>query len=117
MSSSARRSAMRWACSRPSGSRSGGSPWPSTSANGLSSSNAADSPWRTSRMRAAPGGGAKRIWRYSATDEREDLVAPLLHVRHRDERLETQPQQRLGVRRADVEVPVVVVDRDAVEMV
>ena len=33
-----------------------------------------------------------------------------------DERLEAQAQQRLGVRRAHVEVPVVVVDRDAVEL-
>ena len=33
----------------------------------------------------------------------------------RDQRLEVQAQQRLGVRRAHVEVPVVVVDRDAVE--
>ena len=40
-----------------------------------------------------------------------------LHVLARDERLEVEPQQRLGVRRAHVEVPVVVVDRDAVEPV
>ena len=32
------------------------------------------------------------------------------------QRLEAQPQQRLGVRRAHVEVPVVVVDRDAVQL-
>src|SRR5687768_12880704 len=102
MSSPPSRSPMRRACSRPSGSRSGGSPWPSTSANGLSSSNAADSPWRISRIVVDPGGAANRIWRCSATDEREDLVAPLLHVLHRDQRLEAQAQQRLGVRGAHV---------------
>src|SRR5881227_770979 len=98
MSSSASRSATRSACSSPSGSRSPGSAWPSTSANGLPSSNAALSPWRTSRIRVAPGGAANLNWRYSATDEREDLVPALLHVLDRDERLQAQPQQRLGVR-------------------
>src|SRR5689334_18777762 len=98
MSSSARRSATHSACSSPSGSRSGGSACPSTSANGLPSSKACDSPWRTSRIRVAPGGAANRNWRYSATDEREDLVPALLHVLDGDERLEAQPQQRLGVR-------------------
>src|SRR3954469_22039377 len=116
MSSPASRSPTRSACSSPSGSRSGGSAWPSTSANGLPSSNACDSPWRTSRIRVAPGGAANLNWRYSATNQRQDLVPALLHVLNGDERLQAQPQQRLGVRRAHVEVPVVVVDRDAVEM-
>ncbi len=39
-----------------------------------------------------------------------------LHVLDGDERLEAQPQQRLGVRRAHVEVPVLEVDADAVEV-
>ena len=47
----------------------------------------------------------------------EHLVAPTLHVLVRAQRLQAQAQQRLGVRGADVEVPVVVVDRDAVEAV
>ena len=51
----------------------------------------------------------------SRADQREHLVAAPLHVLARAQRLEAEPQQRLGVRRADVEVPVVVVDRDAVE--
>ena len=49
-------------------------------------------------------------------DQLEHLVALLLHVLAGDERLEVQPQQRLGVRGPHVEVPVVVVDRDAVEL-
>ena len=48
-------------------------------------------------------------------DQRQHLVAAALHVLLRDERLEAQAQQRLGVRGPHVEVPVVVVDRDAVE--
>src|SRR3954452_865025 len=110
MSSPPSRSPMRRACSRPSGSRSGGAPWPATNANGLSSSNAADSPWRISRIVVEPGGGVNRTWRYSATDDPEHLVAPALHVFHRHQRLQAQAQQRLGVRRPHVEVPVVVVD-------
>src|SRR5687768_9967040 len=53
----------------------------------------------------------------SATDDGEHLVAPALHVLARDDGLEVEAQQRLGVRLAHVEVPVVVVDRDAVEVV
>ena len=57
--------------------------------------------------------GAQR----SRPDQVEHLVAPALHVLARDDALEVEPQQRLGVGRAHVEVPVVVVDRDAVELV
>ena len=53
--------------------------------------------------------------RPSCADEPHDLVPTALHVLLR-ERLEVQAQQRLGVRRAHVEVPVVEVDRDAVEV-
>ena len=52
----------------------------------------------------------------SRADQAEHLVALLRHVLGGDERLEVEPQQRLGVRRAHVEVPVVVVDRDPVEV-
>src|SRR3954451_15289429 len=52
----------------------------------------------------------------SAADHAEQLVAPALHVHLGHERLERQPQQRLGIRRAHVEVPVGVVDREAVEV-
>src|SRR5215208_3375701 len=51
----------------------------------------------------------------SATDQGQDLVALSLHVLLGDERLEVQPQERLGVGGADVEVPVGIVDGDAVE--
>src|SRR6266516_2667068 len=49
------------------------------------------------------------------SDQVEYLVALAFHQLLRA-RLEVQAQQRLGVRRADVEVPVVRVDRDAVEV-
>src|SRR4051794_3463761 len=51
-----------------------------------------------------------------AANDPQDLIAAPLHVLARDERLEREAQQRLGVRRAHVEVPVGVVDRDAVHM-
>ena len=47
---------------------------------------------------------------------RQDLVALRFHVLAGDQRLEVEPQQRLGVGGADVEVPVGVVDRDPVEV-
>src|SRR6202453_4523793 len=53
--------------------------------------------------------------RRSRADQREHLIAPAFHVLSGDERLEAQAQQRLGVGGAYVEVPVLVVDRDAVE--
>jgi hypothetical protein len=53
----------------------------------------------------------------SRTDYAEDLVAPALHVLARAQRLEGQAQQRLGIRRPHVEVPVVVFDRQAVQPV
>ena len=49
-------------------------------------------------------------------DQGEQLVALGLHVRLGDQALEAEAQQRLGVRQPDVEVPVVVVDRQAVEL-
>src|SRR3954462_2117260 len=58
-----------------------------------------------------PAGG-----RTSAADDGEHLVAPALHVLLGDEGLERQAQQRLGVRRAHVEVPVFVLHRRAVEV-
>ena len=71
---------------------------------------------------AVDPGAAARPWSSSASPSSltsgsaaEHLVAPALHVLVGDERLQAQAQQRLGVRRAHVEVPVVVVDRDAVE--
>src|SRR5215218_5703103 len=70
----------------------------------------ASAPWG-----ASPGSAPSDT--ASAADQREHLVAPPLHVGLRDERLEAEAQQRLGVRRSHVEVPVVVVDRDAVEVV
>src|SRR6266498_1107286 len=51
----------------------------------------------------------------SGTDHAQDLVALGLHVLPGDERLEVEPQQRLRVGRAHVEVPVLVVDGDAVQ--
>src|SRR5215211_7569439 len=79
-------------------------------------------PFKTPRGGKAPAeiaGGGKppaEIARSSAPDQAEHLVALGLHVLARDEALEAQPQERLGVGRAHVEVPVVVVDRDAVEL-
>src|SRR3954447_15956126 len=49
-------------------------------------------------------------------DQGEYLVPLLLHVVARDERLEVEPQERLGVRRAHAEVPVGVVHGHAVEV-
>src|SRR3954453_19523062 len=115
MSSAARRSATFSACSTPTGS-SAGSLAPPSSGTGSSSRTGALSPWRTSSSVAAPGGAMNLSWRCSATDDAEHLVAPALHVLGGDERLEGQAQQRLGVRRAHVEVPVVVIDRDAVDV-
>src|SRR3954470_21393889 len=51
----------------------------------------------------------------SGTDDAEHLVALGLHVLARDERLEAQAQQGLGVGRTHVEVPVLEVDADAIE--
>ena len=59
--------------------------------------------------RAPPRGSGSR------PDQPQDLVALRLHVLARDQRLEVEAQQRLGVGGADVEVPVGVVDRDPVE--
>src|SRR3954447_8970320 len=109
------RSATRSACSTPTGSSSG-SLVPPSSGTGSPSRTGALSPWRISSSVAAPGGAMNLSWRCSATDDAEHLVAPALHVLGGDERLERQAQQRLGVRRAHVEVPVVVVDRDAVDV-
>src|SRR3954453_23496205 len=115
MSSAARRSATFSACSTPTGS-SAGSLAPPSSGTGSPSRTGADSPWRTSSSVAAPGGAVNFSWRCSATDDAEHLIAPALHVLGGDERLERQAQQRLGVRRAHVEVPVLVVDRHAVDV-
>ncbi len=54
--------------------------------------------------------------RSSLSDQSEHLVTPALHVLRRDQRLEVETQEGLGVRRAHVEVPVLVVHRDAVEV-
>src|SRR3954451_19098102 len=51
----------------------------------------------------------------SGPDQVQNLVALLLHVVRGHERLEVQAQERLRVGRAHVEVPVLVVDRHAVE--
>src|SRR3954452_11847891 len=115
MSSAARRAASRSACSTPTGSSSGLLAPPSIG-TASPSRTGADSPWRTSRIVAAPGGATNFSWRCSATDDGEHLVAAALHVLARDERLEREAQQRLGVRRAHVEVPVGVVDRHAVDV-
>src|SRR3954447_6124616 len=109
MSSFASRSATFSACSRPTGS-SAGSLAPLSSGTSSPSRTGALSPWRTRRTVAAPGGAMNFSWRCSATDDREHLVAPALHVLRRDERLQREAQQRLGVRGAHVEVPVGVVD-------
>src|SRR5687768_7307709 len=50
----------------------------------------------------------------STPDDGQDVVAALFHQRRR-RGLEVQPQQRLRVRRPDVEVPVWVIHRDAIE--
>ena len=60
------------------------------------------------RRRDREAGGSRRI--SASTSSRRRSMSS------RDQALEVQPQQRLGVRRAHVEVPVVVVDRDAVEL-
>src|SRR3954469_16982290 len=109
------RSATRSACSTPTGS-SGGLLQPPSSGTGSPSRTGADSPWRTSRSVAAPGGAMNLSWRCSATDDAEHLVAPALHVLARDQGLQGQAQQRLGVGGPDVEAPVVVVDRHPVDV-
>src|SRR4051812_42194309 len=63
------------------------------------------------------GVGMASPWIPSGTDEIEHLVPPPLHVLLRDDGLEVQPQERLGVGGPDVEVPVLVVDGDPVEAV
>src|SRR3954449_8206789 len=115
MSSAASRSAAFSACSTPTGS-SDGSLAPPSSGTGSPSRTGMLSPWRTSTSVAAPGGAMNLSWRCSTTDDAEHLVAPALHVLGGEERLEREAQQRLGVRRAHVEMPVVVVDRDAVDV-
>ena len=60
-------------------------------------------------------GGGERV-RRSRPDQRQHLVALLLHVLVGDQRLQVQAQQRLGVRRPHVEVPVLVVQRHPVEL-
>ena len=55
--------------------------------------------------------GARRL----AADQLQHLVPLGLHVLARDQRLQVEPQERLGVGGPHVQVPVVVVDRDAVE--
>src|SRR3954447_6309261 len=109
------RSATRSACSTPTGSSSG-LLQPPRSGTGSPSRTGALSPWRTSSSVAAPGGAMNLSWRCSATDDAQHLIAPARHVLLGDERLERQAQQRLGVRGAHVEVPVLVVDRDAVDV-
>src|SRR5262245_22533572 len=64
-----------------------------------------------SEIRCQTSGGTS-----SPTNQRQDLVPLRLHVLAGYERLEVEAKQRLGVRGADVEVPVRVVDRDAVEV-
>src|SRR3954464_353387 len=51
----------------------------------------------------------------SGADQLEHRVAPGLHVLAGDKRLEIEAQQGLGIGGADVEMPVWVVDRDAVQ--
>src|SRR5262245_2537066 len=53
----------------------------------------------------------------SGANQAEELGAAAVHVLARDQRLEVESQQRLGVGGADVEMPLGVVDRDAVEVV
>ena len=65
------------------------------------------------RARRAPAGSARRLTSGSARAPRRAWRSM---SSSRDERLQAQAQQRLGVRGAHVEVPVVVVDRDAVEV-
>src|SRR5262245_31812038 len=61
-------------------------------------------------------GGFRSVARPSSrTDDMEHLVALALHQLF-GARLEVQPQQRLRVRRPHVEVPVLRVQRDAVEI-
>src|SRR3954469_3230444 len=82
-------------------------------------------PRPTARLPRARGRGGQAASRTSATpwyqpsisaaDQTEDLVAAALHLLV-GVRLEVEPQERLGVRRPDVEVPVGEVDRQAVEV-
>src|SRR3954454_14644930 len=65
-SSPASRAATRSACSTPTGSSAGLLAAPS-SGTGSPSRTGADSPWRTSRMVAAPGGATNFSWGCSAT--------------------------------------------------
>ena len=67
--------------------------------------------WAKRYGRADVGGRHPR----HALDELEHLVAPRVH-RVGVERLEVQAQQRLGVRRAHVEVPVGELERDPVQV-
>jgi len=49
----------------------------------------------------------------SGADERQDLVAARLHRASR-RRFQVEPEQRLGIGRAHVEMPVRILDRDAI---
>src|SRR5919109_3790709 len=70
--------------------------------------------WRAGGSRPLPRAQTDRPPR-SRADRLEHLVALLRHVLGRYDRLQIQPEERLGVRGPHVEVPVLVVDRDAVE--
>ena len=75
------------------------------------------SPYQPSRCLAAALGlpPASTPDRPSGADQREHLVPLRCHL-GLGQCLEVEPQKRLGVRRPDVEVPVVEVDREPVEM-
>src|SRR5437879_1269382 len=68
---------------------------------------------------AEAGSAGRKLWPARESRSRADgcqhFVALALHQLGRP-RLEIQPQQRLGVRRAHVHVPIPGVDRDAVEV-
>ena len=67
-----------------------------------------------SKNRPSPH-GSQISYGVPSVEELEDVVALALHELLR-ERLEVQPEQRLGVRRAHVQVPVLGLDRDPVQV-
>ena len=67
------------------------------------------------RARSRACSGVTSLQLASRSDQREYFVSLCLHVLARDHRLQVEPQEGLGVRWPDVEVPVRIVDGDPVE--
>src|SRR3954453_15368827 len=99
---------------RSAGSATSTAPWKCGASRATTSRCCSTRTWRCSRRPWTWTSARPR--RRLAPDQPQHLVALLLHVLRGDERLEVQAQERLRVRGAHVEVPVLVIDRDAVEL-